>query len=193
MRDTSRQKAETRQRIVDAAADLFRRHGIDGVGLDAIMREAGLTHGGFYGHFPSKEALVGAVSAEALARSATRWTEIAGQLPAEAALTRIVSNYLDTRHAVQSDHGCVLPALGSELARRPESRAALTGSIRKMIGVLARLMPGRSGAGAESAAMVGLSTMVGALVLARLSDDPEFSEAILAAARDHTLPPARLS
>jgi TetR/AcrR family transcriptional regulator, transcriptional repressor for nem operon len=186
MRDTSQRKSETRQRIVAAAADLFRRHGIDGVGVDAIMREAGLTHGGFYGHFPSKEALVGAVSAEQLARSATRWTEAAAQLPPQEALTRIVTGYLDRRYAVQTDHGCVLPALGSELARRPESRAALTVSIRRMLDALARLLPGRQAA-PDSAAMAALSTMVGAVVLARLSDDPALSEAILAAARDHTI------
>jgi AcrR family transcriptional regulator len=161
------------------------------------MRAAGLTHGGFYGHFASKEALVGAVSAESLARSATRWTEIAAALPAPAALDRIVSTYLDRRHAMRSDHGCVLPALGSELARRPESRAALTDSVRRMLGVLARLLPQSRRATAESAAMAALSTMVGAVVLARLSDDPALSEAILRAARHHTMPcddpPARLS
>jgi AcrR family transcriptional regulator len=197
MRDTSHRKAETRQRIVDAASGLFRRHGIDGVGVDAIMREAGLTHGGFYLHFPSKEALVGAVSAEQLARSAARWTEIEADQPPAEALARIVGNYLDRRHVVQSDHGCVLPALGSELARRPESRAALTGSVRRMIGVLARLLPAKRRTTPESAAMAALSTMVGALVLARLSNDPALADAILAAAREHTLPsgtaPPRLS
>jgi TetR/AcrR family transcriptional repressor of nem operon len=190
MRDTSHRKAETRQRIVAAAADLFRQHGIDGVGVDAIMREAGMTHGGFYLHFPSKEALVGAVSAEQLARSATRWTEIAERQPRGEALERIVTGYLDRRYAVQTDHSCVLPALGSELARRPESRAALTGSIRAMLGVLARLLPAKRRAAPESAAMAALSTMVGAVVLARLSDDPLLAEAILAAAREHTLPAA---
>jgi len=188
MRDTSHRKAETRQRIVAAAADLFRQHGIDGVGVDAIMREAGMTHGGFYLHFPSKEALVGAVSAEQLARSATRWTEIAERQPRNEALERIVTSYLDRRYAVQTDHSCVLPALGSELARRPESRPALTDSIRRMLAVLARLLPARRRAAPESAAMAALSTMVGAVVLARLSDDPALAEAILAAAREHTLP-----
>jgi len=188
MRDTSRRKAETRQRIVAAAADLFRRNGVDGVGVDAIMREAGMTHGGFYLHFPSKEALVGAVSAEQLAHSATRWAETADRLPADEALARIVTAYLDRRFAVQSDHSCVLPTLGSELARRPDSRVALTGSIRKMLGVLARLMPRKHGADADKAAMAALSTMVGAVVLARLSSDPVLAEAILASAREHTLP-----
>ncbi len=188
MRDTSQRKAETRQRIVAAAADLFRQHGIDGVGVDAIMREAGLTHGGFYLHFPSKEALVAAVSAEQLARSATRWTEIEQNQPRDQALERIVAAYLDRRHVVQTDHGCVLPALGSELARRPESRTALTGSIRTMIGVLARLLPEKRASARDSAAMAALSTMVGAVVLARLSDDPGLADAILAAAREHTLP-----
>jgi TetR/AcrR family transcriptional repressor of nem operon len=188
MRDTSHRKAETRQRIVDAAADQFRQHGIDGVGVDAIMREAGLTHGGFYLHFPSKEALIGAVSAEQLARSADRWTEIAARQPRAEALDRIVTGYLDKRYAVQTDHSCVLPALGSELARRPESRVALTGSIRRMLGALARLLPRRRGSSAESAAMAALSTMVGAVVLARLCSDPVLAEEILSAAREHIVP-----
>ena len=190
MRDTTQRKAETRQRIVDAAADLFREHGIDGVGVDAIMRAAGMTHGGFYLHFPSKEALVGAVSAEQLARSATRWEETAERRAPDEALDRIVTGYLDRRYAVQTDHSCVLPALGSELARRPESRTALTASIRRMLGVLARLLPRRRQMAPEAAAMAALSTMVGAVVLARLSDDPALSEAILRAARAHTLAPA---
>jgi TetR/AcrR family transcriptional repressor of nem operon len=188
MRDMSRQRAETRQRIVQAAGALFRQHGIDGVGVDAIMREAGMTHGGFYLYFASKEALVAAVSAEQLARSAARWTEIGDSLSPSEALEKIIGAYLDPRHLEPKDVSCVLPALGAELARRPDSRGAVTEAMRSMIGVLAKLLPARGRARRESAAMAALSTLVGAVVLARLSSDRELADAILASAREQTMP-----
>jgi TetR/AcrR family transcriptional repressor of nem operon len=188
MRETSEQRRETRQRIVDAAAAQFRERGIDGAGVDAIMRAAGMTHGGFYLYFPSKEALVAAVSAEQLARSASRWSAVADGLPRAEALNRIVTGYLDKRHLDPSDYGCVLPALGPELARRPDSRAAVTEAMRQMLSALARMLPYRSRARAEKSALAALSTLVGAVVLARLSSDRALSEAILEAAQDHVLP-----
>ena len=90
MRMTSERKAETRERILAAAGALFRGHGIDAVGVDAIMHQAGLTHGGFYAHFASKEALVAEVSAAALARSAARWERISQEADPATALARIV-------------------------------------------------------------------------------------------------------
>src|SRR3954447_25446538 len=94
MRYSSEHKKQTRRRILDAAAILFRRHGIDGVGVDAIMREAGLTHGGFYGHFASKEELAGEVFADTLARSAERWRSAAEREEGAATLRRIATTYL---------------------------------------------------------------------------------------------------
>src|ERR1700722_16606158 len=85
----SERKAETRQRILDAAGALFRAHGIDGVGVDAVMHEAGLTHGGFYLHFASKEALVAEVAAASLARAAARWEQISQDDDRDTALARI--------------------------------------------------------------------------------------------------------
>ena len=188
MREPSSQRLETRRRIVDAADALFRERGIDGVGVDAIMRAAGMTHGGFYFHFPSKEALVAAVSAEQLARSAARWSDTADRHPQAEALDRVVTNYLHDRNIEPSNYGCVLPALGPELARRPESRTAVTEAIRQMLAALTRMLPFRSRARAEKAAMATLSTLVGAVVLARLSSDPVLSGAILQAAREQVLP-----
>lgn len=178
MRKTKDQKAETRQRILDAAAGLFRRHGIDAVGVDAVMHEAGLTHGGFYGHFPSKEALVAEVSAESLARAAAKWQRISEEAPADEALRRIVQPYLSAAHVTEPERGCVLTTLGPEVARRSDSRAALNGSVRAMLAALARCRPERP---AEDA-MAALSTMVGAVVLARLADDPALAEGFLRAA-----------
>ncbi len=178
MRKPAEQKAETRQRILDSASVLFRQHGIDGVGVDAVMRTAGLTHGGFYGHFASKEALVAEVAAASLARSATRWEQMADQ-DGEAALVRIVDGYLDPAHVAELGRGCVLTTIGPEVARRPEQRPAISDSVRRMTAVLRRTLPG----GGQERALAALSTMVGAVVLARLADDPAAAAAVLRAAK----------
>jgi TetR/AcrR family transcriptional regulator, transcriptional repressor for nem operon len=179
MRMTSERKAETRERILDAAGELFRSHGIDAVGVDTIMHRAGLTHGGFYAHFASKEALVSEVSAAALARSAARWERISRDADPATALTRIVESYLDPEHVAATAHGCVLATLGPEVARRSEARPAITASIRRMIDVLTRCLPRRR----RERALETLSGMVGAVLLARLCDDPQLALEFLAAAK----------
>jgi TetR/AcrR family transcriptional repressor of nem operon len=179
MRMTAERKAETRERILAAASELFGSHGIDAVGVDAIMHRAGMTHGGFYAHFASKEALAAEVSAAALARSAARWERICdGSAPA-AALDRIVGSYLDPGHLTATERGCVLTTLGPDIARRPEARSAITGSIRRMADVLARCLPVRK----RRKALGTLATMVGAVTLARLCDDTRLADEFLAAAR----------
>jgi TetR/AcrR family transcriptional regulator, transcriptional repressor for nem operon len=183
MRKTEPRKVETRQRIVDAAGSLFRRYGIDGVGVDAIMHAAGLTHGGFYGHFASKEALVAEVSAAALARSAARWERISDQQEPAEALQRIVGTYLDPAHLAAVESGCVLTTLGPEVARRPEARAAMATSVRAMLAALEQCMPDASQEGAK----VALSAMVGAVILARLADHPAMAMAFLDAVKDAVL------
>jgi TetR/AcrR family transcriptional regulator, transcriptional repressor for nem operon len=183
MRKTEARKSETRQRIVDAADSLFRQFGIDGVGVDAIMHAAGLTHGGFYGHFPSKEALVAEVSAAALARSAARWERICDQREPADALLQLVGAYLDPAHLGAVENGCVLTTLGPEVARRPEARAGMAKSVRAMLAVLERCMPYRP----QGQAKVALSAMVGAVVLARLADDAGMAEGLLDAVKDSVL------
>jgi TetR/AcrR family transcriptional regulator, transcriptional repressor for nem operon len=186
MRTTDERKAETRERILAAAGELFRSHGIDAIGVDAIMHKAGLTHGGFYAHFASKEALVAAASAAALARSAARWERIArDELPA-GALARIVGNYLDAAHVAEPERGCVLATLGPEVARRHGARAAITDSLRRMLGALEQCLPGRRQRAMRAMAM--LSTMVGAVVLARLCNDQDLASDFLAAARWASVP-----
>ena len=190
MRATNERKAETRVRILTAAGTLFRRRGIDAVGVDAVMHEAGLTHGGFYVHFASKEALAAEVCADQLARSAARWAEIAESEGREEALVRIVASYLSEEHLASPERGCIVPVLGPELARRAASRPALTQAVRGMVTALARcLLRGRRPA--RERALAALSTMVGAVLLARLSADPALSRDILAAARRTLLPPER--
>jgi TetR/AcrR family transcriptional regulator, transcriptional repressor for nem operon len=179
MREPNQRGAETRTRIVEAAGRLFREHGFDAVGVDAIMHAAGLTHGGFYTHFASKEALVAEAAADALTRSAGRWETLAREQPAAAALERIVASYLDPAHVAEPARGCLLAALGPEVARHPVARPGVTAAIRIMLGALARCVPGRRRARAAAA----FCTLVGAVVLARASDDPALSAEFLTAAR----------
>lgn len=186
MRKTDDQKAVTRQRIIDVAATLFRQHGIDAVGVDAIMHAAGLTHGGFYGHFASKEALAAEVTAAALARSAARWERISREEPPDAALRRIVVPYLDPAHVAEVERGCVLTTLGPEVARRPEARPGIAASVRVMLEALMRCRPAQD----RDAAIATLSTMVGAVVLARLADDPAMADEFLMAAKGAVLAPS---
>jgi TetR/AcrR family transcriptional repressor of nem operon len=187
MRDRAQQKVETRQRIVDAAGALFREHGVDAVGVDAVMREAGLTHGGFYLYFPSKEALVAEVAEASLARAAARWERLSHEPDHNAALARIVESYLDPGYVAAVARGCTLTTLGPDVARRPGARTAITASVRTMLDALARCLPGRR----RQRAVAALSTMVGAVVLARLADDPTLAEEFLATASAEVLPRSR--
>lgn len=177
MADPSARRSATHQRILDAAGRLFRQQGVDGVGVDAVMKEAGLTHGGFYAHFPSKDALAAEVARALLEKSAAKWDEISQGPDRDAALARIVSAYLDMER-VRAGQCCALTTLGPDVGRRGESRAAIRQALDQMIGALTRLMPGRR----RQRALAALSTLVGAVVLARLADDPDLAKAFLDAA-----------
>jgi TetR/AcrR family transcriptional repressor of nem operon len=175
-------REETHRRILDAAGRLFRAGGIDGVGVDAVMRAANLTHGGFYQHFASKEALVAEVCADLLQGSAQRWQAAVAEAPAAEALRQIVDRYLDAER-VASGGGCLLPTLGPDMARRPGARAALRAALETMLAALQDCLPG----GGRDKAMAALATMVGAVTLARVADDPAVKEGFLRAARQELL------
>jgi TetR/AcrR family transcriptional regulator, transcriptional repressor for nem operon len=183
MRRPEGRKADSRQRIVDAAGCLFRQYGIDGVGVDAIMHAAGLTHGGFYGHFSSKEALVAEVCSGALARSAAAWERISHEREPAEALRQIVGPYLDLAHATAVESGCVLATLGPEVARRSEARAGMARSVQAMLAALERCMPDAP----QSQVKAALSAMVGAVVLARVTDDRATAKGFLDAAKEAVL------
>ena len=183
MAEPTARRTETHQRILDAAGRLFRRSGIDGVGVDAVMKEAGLTHGGFYAHFASKDALVAEVVRALLEKSAGNWNEISRTHPPGAALERIVLSYLDP-DKVASGLGCSLTSLGPDVARRAASRSAIGAALGGMVEALTRVMPGRR----RDRALASLSTLVGAVVLARLADDPGLAQDILDAAAASILP-----
>jgi TetR/AcrR family transcriptional regulator, transcriptional repressor for nem operon len=176
MRVTREKAAESRARIVETASRLFREKGFDGVGIDAIMNEAGLTHGGFYGHFTCKEDLAVEAVAHALEQSAglqSRYTKIAD----------FVSDYLSESHFSDRANGCVLAALGGDVARRGEGvRFGVTSYVRTALERLAGLCRGTAAA-RRRRAITTLAGVVGAMTLARAVEDPVLSDEILSTAR----------
>lgn len=180
----SREKfAENRERILDAAARLFREKGFDGVGVADIMKAAGLTHGGFYGHFASKEDLIAQASCRAAASGLPRWQALS-QPAAGPVLDDFVAGYLASAHRDHPEAGCLLASLGSDMARQSEAcRAGPTAAMRSQFELLEPLMPGETAQERRAAAMAALATLVGTMVLARISDDEALSDAILAAGR----------
>jgi TetR/AcrR family transcriptional repressor of nem operon len=181
MRETTQRRAETRQRILDAAGLLFREHGIDGVGVDAVMRQAGLTHGGFYLHFASKEALAAEVAQSLLEKAAARWDQASRSPDPDVALREIVLSYLSPAK-IASTVSCPLTTLGPDVARRSTTRGAMAGALRGMLDALTRCIPGGTPRLRRKRAVAALATMVGAVVLARLADDPGLADEFLVAA-----------
>jgi len=176
MRVSREKVAENRARILDAAARLFREHGVEGVTVAQIMKAAGLTHGAFYGHFASKEDLVAAAFAHALDGRAAS-AEIDG-------LADYAAVYLSPEHLASVGGGCLFAALGTEAARgTPEVRRTMTEAIRRRLDAFQKVAPGGSEAERRRAAVAAWSAMVGALVLARISDDPELAGELLDATR----------
>ena len=176
MRVTREKAAENREKIVAAAARLFREKGFDGVGLDAIMAAAGLTHGGFYRHFRSKDAL----AAAAVVHAGERATERLGGVTS---LSELVSTYLSPRHREDRSGGCMVAALGGDAARQDNGvRRALTTYVRARFARLASLIGRGSAASRRQQAIALFAGIVGAMVLARAVEDPALSDEILAAA-----------
>src|SRR3954467_1835598 len=117
MKESREQAAQNRERIVEAAARLFRERGFDGIGVADLMNEAGLTHGGFYGHFSSKDDLIAEASARALGSSLAQFSELARRRAADP-LAAIATAYLSKGHRDNPGEGCVLAALGADVSRQ---------------------------------------------------------------------------
>src|SRR4051794_37469721 len=188
MRYSKEHKQETHAKIVKKAAVLLREKGAHGIGVADLMKEAGLTHGGFYAHFDSREALVIEAFAYAMDRSTDRWRKLAEQTPPDRRLATIVDSYLTPVHRDDPGHGCAVPALGAEIAREsPKTRKAFAAKLEQMIDMLAGQIPDVPRKVARKRAMAALATMMGTLVLARVAGNSEFSDEILGAGRDAVL------
>lgn len=184
MRYGDTHKAETRQKVVRAAAAAVRAKGPDGVGVAEIMAQAGLTHGGFYAHFESRDALLAEAVAKA-GRDNAAWFEQRTAARADngaSALRVVIESYLRPEHLTGVETGCVVSAVLSEMPRQtPEVRAASAERIRRLIERVRKALP--DGADPAQAQLIA-STMVGALQLARGLDDERKGKAMLKSVRD---------
>ena len=188
MRYSKEHKQETHTRIVKKAAVLLREKGAHGIGVSDLMKEAGLTHGGFYAHFDSREALVIEAFAYAMDRSTERWRQIVAQTPPDKRLATIIDSYLTAVHRDDPGHGCAITALGSDIAREsPKTRKAFASKLNDMIEMMADQVPELPRKVARQQAIAALSTMVGALVLSRVAGSGDFSGEILDVGREAAL------
>ncbi len=185
-RAAAKSKEATHDRIVDAAARAIRRSGYNGTGVADIMKAAGLTHGGFYAHFASREAMLAEAADRAGSEAVVLMERVAAAVPPQQALQAMIQAYLSETHVKSIETGCATAALGSEMPRQaPEVRRAATRRIKEMIDLVARHLPDWGQPGAHEHALVAVSTMVGALVLARAVDDARLSDALREAALNH--------
>ena len=175
----SRKEAEAnRERIVEVASKLYRKHGFEGIGVADIMKEAGLTHGGFYGHFSSKDDLAAEACTSAVRGSMDSWIGASEK----AGFETVVRKYLTPQHRAGRAKGCLFAALGSDIVRQPRTvRHAMTEGFRTMIDKFARMLPGRSAEARRERALATMAGLVGALILSRAVDDSELSDQILEA------------
>jgi TetR/AcrR family transcriptional regulator, transcriptional repressor for nem operon len=175
------QAAENHERILDIATTLFREHGINGVGVADLMEAAGLTHGGFYGHFESKEDLVAQACARAVARMRQNWANVIEQADGDP-LEALAATYLTPKHRDGAGRGCPMAALGPEIARQsPAVRRAFTDELRPFLEYLSGIVEGSSSSVRRQKALAAYASLVGALVISRTVDDTALSNEILAA------------
>ena len=181
MRQSKEEAARTRARILKTASRAYRRRGLAGIGLAEVMAEAGLTHGGFYKHFPSKDALAAEAIAFALDETrATLETAIAAAPPG-GGMAALIATYLTPAHRDRPDRGCALAALGTEAAHgAPAVRAELAKGYRRLADLAAAQMTDGDEASRRARGQALASAMVGALMLARAEPDPARADSLLA-------------
>jgi TetR/AcrR family transcriptional repressor of nem operon len=176
-------KEKTREQIVETAARAFREEGVAGVGIGELMGRAGLTHGGFYAHFASKDALVAEACGRAVDQTWAQMHELVSQAPPGEELAAFIRAYVSRTHRDDPGGGCMMPTIGSEMARQdPDVRAAFTGQIRRVLQNVEALMP--PAPDREDRALTLLAGMAGAVLLSRAIADPALSDRILKVNRD---------
>lgn len=180
MRYPAEHKERVHSRIVDVAAQEFRRKGLGGVGIADLMAEAGLTHGTFYTHFKDRDALVGEAALRAAAESFGRLMDAARTAKKGREVEAMVRFYLDPEHRDDLACGCVLPALAADLARQSEPiRNDFTGTLKANLARLACYMPGANERDRVLQAMTFMASLVGGVLLARAVNDEAASKLML--------------
>lgn len=181
MRTSREQAAASRERILDESSRLFRERGFDAVSVADLMKRAGMTHGGFYGHFDSKQDLIVEMVTRTLQNSVAKWQRIAATSP-ENPVEAIARSYLTTEHRDRPATGCLVPCLSGEISRHDESvRHSLTDGVKTLVDQLVELTPDGTDEEKRTEALALFASLVGAMTLARAVDDPSFSEEILRA------------
>jgi TetR/AcrR family transcriptional repressor of nem operon len=185
MRVTKERLQAHREGIVAAAGRLFRARGVDGVAVAEIMNAAGLTHGGFYGHYGSKAALAADACKKSLTDGAEKWRRRAMRArdAGEAPLPAIIGDYLSESHVARPQDGCALPTLSADAWRAgPPLDTAMAEGVAGLLAVLEEEAPPGT-ADARRAAQAALSAMVGGVVVARACTEPDTARDVLDAAR----------
>jgi len=195
MRYSKDHKAETHERIVKNASVRLRERGAANLGVAELMKDAGLTHGGFYAHFSSRDALICEAFAHAMEQTTRRWRKRAESAPEGKRLATIVNGYLTPEHRDDIGNGCALPSLGAEVLRAsPKTRKAFAAKLEEMIDVMVEQGSDQTPKAARREAIAALATMMGALILARSAGAGDLSDEILSAGRSAALrnePPAK--
>ena len=188
MRYSKEHKQETHARIVKKASVKLREKGAHGIGVADLMKDAGLTHGGFYAHFDSREALVIEAFNFAMDRANERWRKVAEEVTPEKRLATIVDGYLSAVHRDNPGQGCAIPALGAEIARESlKTRKAFSAKLEQMIDMMADQILDVPRKTARKQAMATVATMMGTIVMSRIAGNGELSEEILSAGRETVL------
>jgi TetR/AcrR family transcriptional repressor of nem operon len=179
MKVSKAQAAANRERVIDAAAALFRAKGFDGIGVADIMKAADLTHGGFYGHFASKDDLMAQASRRTMARSADKWRRTVKAAP-DRPYAALLDHYLTSRHRDEPGRGCAFAALGNDAGRSGKVvKDAFAEGLEALIDILAQSVPGRSKAARRRKAVAAMAGLVGAVTLSRSVGDKALSAEIL--------------
>jgi TetR/AcrR family transcriptional regulator, transcriptional repressor for nem operon len=188
MRYRPEHKDEVHQKIVEDASRRVRMEGLAGAAVSAVMRDAGLTHGGFYKHFESKDELLMESLSEGFREIEDRLVQAGEQSRPGTAWKAIIKTYLSPEHCEDAEHGCPLVALAPELARAGKTmKPQIVGELLKYKERMVPFMPGRRTADKERAFFAIFSTMIGAIEIARMLPEPAMRERVLTTARDFLL------
>ncbi len=186
MSKVSQEKAQqNRERVVQAAARLYREKGFEGVGISDVMKSVGLTHGGFYAQFPSKDHLMAEACSHCTDTLNASWMELLRRSPRRN-LSALAAAYLSKEHRDDPGSGCVVASLGADMSRQGTLvRSTFTAGIKRTVEFLMQVIPGRSAKARRREALASFSAMVGAVVLARAVNDEALSQEILDATHAH--------
>ncbi len=188
MRYTKDHKAETHAKIVQNASVQLREKGARGVGVADLMKDVGLTHGGFYAHFGSRDYLVNEAIAFALDQTAERWLDLGAEPPPEARVPDLIDRYLSVRHRDHPGHGCTLAALAADVSREgPKTRRIFLNKLDGMVNLLAAEGRRLPAATARQRAISTIATLMGTIVLARVAGNGAMSQEILEAGKTAAL------